>query len=62
MDTQTARSVVVGDEVIYEGTPYRVSAIQSEGLWAPYFELPEVGLISHRLVELPARREEKIPA
>jgi hypothetical protein len=55
MDTRTAQSVETGSLVLYEEKPYRVTAIVTDGLWAPYFEIQQLGLISHRLVELPVQ-------
>ena len=56
MNTSAAGKVHVGDEVTYEGKPYRVAEIVLDGLWHPYFELPEAGLIGHPLVQLPSKR------
>jgi hypothetical protein len=53
MDRRSAQPIREGAIVVYEGREYPVAAIVETGLWAPYFELAGVGLISHHLVELP---------
>ena len=59
MDVQAGRKVKVGDQVIFERKPCEVLAIVEEGLWAPYFDLAEVGQVSHHLVELPRQIRKK---
>jgi hypothetical protein len=54
--------VRVGDRVLYEGGTHAVAAVVREGLWEPYFDLPEVGLISHQLVEPAGREAVEAPA
>ena len=54
MDVKTARRVRAGATVSYEGKLYVVRAVLDEGLWAPFFELDDVGAVSHSLVDLPA--------
>lgn len=56
MDRRSAQPIREGAIVVYEGREYPVAAIVETGLWAPYFELAGVGLISHHLVELPGGR------
>ena len=56
MDVETARSVKVGDVVLFEKQLREVLGIAEQGLWAPYFDLAEVGQVSHHLVELPGQR------
>jgi hypothetical protein len=56
MDRRSAQPIREGAIVVYEGQEYPVAAIVESGLWAPYFELAGVGLISHHLVDLPGER------
>jgi hypothetical protein len=51
MDRRTAQAVHEGDQVTFQGQTYKVRSIERAGLWEPYFELDEVGLISYHLVE-----------
>jgi hypothetical protein len=53
MDRRSAQPIRAGAIVVYEGRNYPVEAVVDGGLWSPYFQLGEVGLISHHLVELP---------
>ena len=62
MDVKTARRVRVGDTVSFDGKLYQVLAIAAEGLWAPYFELPAIGQVSHHLVELSGASKQPTPA
>jgi hypothetical protein len=56
MDRRSAQPVREGAVVVYEGREYPVTAVVDGGLWSPFFELAEVGLVSHHLVELPKER------
>ena len=56
MDVAQAERVQPGDVVTYERARRRVIAVIPDGLWAPYFELDDEGVVSHRLVE-PAKSE-----
>ena len=51
MDVEQARRVKPGDIVAYEKAARRVVAVSHDGLWAPYFDLDEDGMVSHVLVE-----------
>jgi hypothetical protein len=55
MDMQTAEKVREGDVVLYRGKAFPVRSIVFKGLWGPYFELPEVGIVSHELVSAEGR-------
>jgi hypothetical protein len=59
LDVRAGRKVKVGDRVVFERTPREVLAIVEDGLWAPYFDLAEVGQVSHHLVELPRQSRKK---
>ena len=51
MDIEQARRVQPGDVVAYRKGRRRVVAVSHDGLWAPYFDLDEDGMVSHVLVE-----------
>jgi hypothetical protein len=51
MDIEQAARVHPGDLVTYQHAPRRVIAVTRDGLWAPYFELDDEDVVSHRLVE-----------
>jgi hypothetical protein len=53
MDVKTARGVRAGATVSYEHKLYVVRAVLDEGLWAPFFELDDIGAVSYSLVEVP---------
>jgi hypothetical protein len=59
LDVRAGRKVKVGDQVVFERKPREVLAIVEDGLWAPYFDLAEVGQVSHHLVELPRQNRKK---
>ncbi len=50
MKIEQARRIEAGDTVIYQRVQRRVIAVQHEGLWAPYFEIEDEGVVSHILV------------
>jgi hypothetical protein len=50
MDIERARTIEAGDSVSYGGVPRRVLAVTHAGLWAPYFEIEDEGVVSHILV------------
>jgi hypothetical protein len=52
MDVEHAQQVRPGDVVTYQKARRRVIAVSQDGLWAPYFELDEDGVVSHLLVEV----------
>ena len=51
MDVEQAQQVKPGDLVAYQKIARRVVAVCHDGLWAPYFDLDEDGMVSHVLVE-----------
>jgi hypothetical protein len=61
VNVEQAQQVRRGDTVVFERTQRRVMAVSHDGLWAPYFDLDEDGLVSHLLVEVPAERQGASP-
>jgi hypothetical protein len=51
MDVEQAQRVQPGDDVAYRKARRRVIAVSHDGLWAPYFDLDEDGMVSYVLVE-----------
>ena len=51
MDIEQAQRVQPGDVVAYQQAARRVVAVSHDGLWAPYFDLDEDGMVSYVLVE-----------
>ena len=51
MNDEQARTVRPGDAVTYQKARRHVVAVVPGGLWAPYFELDDQDVVSHRLVE-----------
>jgi hypothetical protein len=62
VDTKQAERVQAGDTVVYESAQRRVVAVSHDGLWAPYFELDEDGMVSHILVEAAGAAKVRRPA
>ena len=50
MDIERARMIEPGDIVSYGGVPRPVLTVTHTGLWAPYFEIEDEGVVSHILV------------
>jgi hypothetical protein len=56
VEIEQARRIEAGDTVIYRRVRRRVIAVQHDGLWAPYFEIEDEGVVSHILVAANAAR------
>jgi hypothetical protein len=52
MDVKQAERVQPGDVVTYLKSRRQVISVSHAGLWSPYFELDDEGVVSHSLVEL----------
>jgi hypothetical protein len=62
MNSETAKTVRMGDMVTYRGQAYRVTSIKTKGMAAPYFRLrsiraglPDEDLTSYELCSIPKR-------